>query len=655
MPGRTGVQCGIRAARFIRLAMAALAVACSAAPGHAGAPDWMKAASVEEGLEAFPDRDLVQLLDEARVEVTREGRQKYEVRRVFHVRQGSGEDVSAFELLDGPYRRVRRVEAWHQDVSGDVKRHRDVIRTTLLDQELYSETQRVVLRVPRVGPGSLVGISMEWEDTWTQSRTIRWPAGGALPIVRAGLSLTLPDGWESQGFVNDSYHDGWQEISPDTTLNRESRYRRFRIDPPHKHEPAAAPLAEQVPLVIIRYRDPHADGAGRRGLWEWSDVVSWYAPFTTGALAGTSEMAALTDGLTDGAYSHDDRLGIMGEFVRDRIGYVQIYLKDGGWRPHPAVTVLANRYGDCKDMAHLNVAMLRLAGIRAWPALVSVGDRRLTNPDFPANHFDHVIVAFERQDGSLGFGDPTVKTLPFGALPHQLEGAWALIINEELDTPLVQLPGTLPQDNVLSRRALLEVGEHGIRGTFEEVLTGHWAGQYRQARRGIRQERYRQVRQDMLQATIPGVRIESIHESGLDAVTDSVRLVFELTAPSVGRRVGSLVLVQPDPITSQSQECFQSSTRRRSLDFGYAWRMDTVVEISHPAGWTVDALPPDAEFGNEIGLFRRTCVATPGGLRLERTAELKTPRVPVAEYPSVRAWAQASCAGDAELVTLRIP
>lgn len=64
----------------------------------------------------------------------------------------------------------------------------------------------------------------------------------------------------------------------------------------------------------------------------------------------------------------------LNEWVRRNIRYVAVYVGAGGVVPHSVETILANRYGDCKDHVALLEALLIAAGIESTPALVSLGN-----------------------------------------------------------------------------------------------------------------------------------------------------------------------------------------------------------------------------------------------------------------------------------------
>ncbi|HEY6460285.1 MAG TPA: DUF3857 domain-containing protein, partial [Polyangiaceae bacterium] len=102
-------------------------------------------------------------------------------------------------------------------------------------------------------------------------------------------------------------------------------------------------------------------------------------------------------------------------FVQDEVRYVAIEVGMSRRRPTDPSTVLRRRYGDCKDKATLLVALLRLGGVHAWPALVSTHlgrslDHRLPSPGL----FDHAIVKVVLGNQAYWL-DPTV-TLQGGGL-----------------------------------------------------------------------------------------------------------------------------------------------------------------------------------------------------------------------------------------------
>ena len=125
-------------------------------------------------------------------------------------------------------------------------------------------------------------------------------------------------------------------------------------------------------------------------------------------------IAALALELTRGLPDARARALALADWVRHNIRYVGVYIGAGGVVPHAAATVLANRYGDCKDHAALLEALLAAAGIDSTGALINSGNAyRL--PRIPTlGVFNHVITYVPSLDLYL---DSTAETIAAGYLP----------------------------------------------------------------------------------------------------------------------------------------------------------------------------------------------------------------------------------------------
>lgn len=135
-------------------------------------------------------------------------------------------------------------------------------------------------------------------------------------------------------------------------------------------------------------------------------------------------IAALASRLTQGLDEPRARAIVLSDWVRRNIRYLALYLGPGGVVPHPASSVLANRYGDCKDHAVLLQALLAASGIPSSAALLN-GDNAYRLPEVPAlGVLNHVIVYVPQLQLFL---DPTAKTVAGGYLPPALLGKPVLL------------------------------------------------------------------------------------------------------------------------------------------------------------------------------------------------------------------------------------
>lgn len=175
-----------------------------------------------------------------------------------------------------------------------------------------------------------------------------------------------------------------------------------------------------------------AEGASARGAIEPGAVDAWlhmprilassfaddaalavaYGRAVDAAARPTDAVRALARRIVGDRSADAAKAAAIHDWVRTNLRYAAIWVGVDGWVPHDVETVLAIRYGDCKDLSTLMIALLRAVDVEAVPALISTAPvyTRLPVGLGP----NHVIVHLP----SLGlFADPTATDVPFGALP----------------------------------------------------------------------------------------------------------------------------------------------------------------------------------------------------------------------------------------------
>ncbi len=115
--------------------------------------------------------------------------------------------------------------------------------------------------------------------------------------------------------------------------------------------------------------------------------------------------------------------------------------------PHSPTQTLTRKYGDCKDKASLLVALLRVANIPAYVALLHEGSREDVAPNLPGmGMFDHAIVYFP--------GDPdlwietTDEYARLGEIPVADQDRLALIARRGSNA-LLRTPTSSSMGNIL--------------------------------------------------------------------------------------------------------------------------------------------------------------------------------------------------------------
>jgi transglutaminase-like putative cysteine protease len=210
----------------------------------------------------------------------------------------------------------------------------------------------------------------------------------------------------------------------------------------------------------------------------WQGIASWYAALSRRRYRLTPALVQQLSTIVQGSTTLDDSLRAVYRWVAQDFRYVSLSLGIGGYLPRMPMSVWETRYGDCKDKATLFIALLRHMNVPAYPVLLnSTGGINRSLPT--VGQLDHMIAAIVLHNGNdpasrFLFVDLTSDLTPYGSLPPQEQGEFALVVYPDGSGEEV----TLPTDPVTVNRAAIRItGELSIDGTFsghfEEVATGN--------------------------------------------------------------------------------------------------------------------------------------------------------------------------------------
>ena len=228
--------------------------------------------------------------------------------------------------------------------------------------------------------------------------------------------------------------------------------------------------------------------------WEYGPTImaSTYPDFSAmgrayqlkGAEAArlTPALQARADDITKGISDRRAQAAAIYEWVAKNIRYVAVYLGNGGLEPNSAESILANRYGDCKDHTVILEALLAAKGIASTPVLIGAGGGPTLPPVAVLGRFNHAINYIPEFDLYLDSTSPYAR---FGQLPASDLGAPVV---HTVDGKLSRTPSNGPDVNAYradsfytfsangdvsgrTRQDGSASGEIGLRGLFSQLTS----------------------------------------------------------------------------------------------------------------------------------------------------------------------------------------
>ena len=639
----------MRHARLLFGSLAACACMHVSPVWAASAPEWMRA-QVNAPVPAHDDEtDAVVLYSETELTVQPPGKMKRLERRVYKILRSDGERFGVVYADFSPQTRVTSMHGWSIPAQGkdfEVK-DRDVIETAISNVdggELISDVRRKVLQIPAAVPGSIIGYEIE-RELQPYAMTDEWDIQDAVPVREARYTVRLPPNWSYKVFWLNRGESAPTEIAP-------GQWRWIATDlKPVKLERRMPPWQGIAARMVVSVQPPGGKGGGFQS---WQDVGTWYLGLTDGRRDPSPPLRQKVQQLTASAADPLSKMRALAAFVQQDIRYVAIELGVGGVQPHAASEVLTHGYGDCKDKVTLLSTMLKEIGVESHYVLINTERGSVAAGTPPNMGFNHAILAIQLPAGvdpaqlpasiahkTLGpvlFFDPTHPLIPLGFLPGTLQANYGMLVTPA-GGELIALPQTPSALNGVERTAKLTLDENGtLRGDVRESWSGDAAAGQRYALRSAQQD-VDQIKpvESMLTHSLSTFEILKAGVGNLRVLEKPLIWSYTLEIPRYPRNAGDLLIIRPRVLGSMSSGLLETKEpRQQPVEFEAPVRNTDVFEITVPAGYTPDSLPPAVKEDLGFISYRSATTFTGNVLRYTRTLEVKELSVPVAKAESLK-------------------
>ncbi len=389
------------------------------------------------------------------------------IERKVRVNTPEGRRVGDLQLWETFYQSLEEFRATVRDTSGgeifSLEKRDLSSRYPFSDYRLYSEDRlyEAVLDAPSYP------YVIEYEYQLEINNTFFWPdwiLPDRFPRQEATYEVAVPHLFEyrTRAMLGNLYVDSSRTLKRDVTT---WSITGFTGDPAARRPYENQPVIYVAPVEFVIARE--------RGQTDtWAHLGQWYDDLTRSRREISEEQAQKVANLVDPQADKRDIVRSLKEYVSRNWRYVAIEIGIGGWRPHEAESVFQSKYGDCKDLTFLWLAMLDVFDITGHPALVRARNPRPLVPDFPKDWFDHVI-GCAIVDSDTIWADLTAPLYPAGELPYQVQDRYALIIGKQSGT-LVKTPSAAPEENLSLRTMVGELTPAGdLHFTLRARLSGH--------------------------------------------------------------------------------------------------------------------------------------------------------------------------------------
>ncbi len=523
---------------------------------------------------------------------------------------------SSVERLTVDYVRVRKSDG--STVETPASNFQETPSPATASAPMYSDVRAMQIPVRSLGVGDQLEYRVRWTQTKDDIPNEFWYAHDFITdgtVKQETLSIDVPAGQ----YV--------KVASPgiEPKITEQNSRKMYFWSSSH----AATDKEKQETNASVQKKPAHS--VEITTLKSWQEIGRWYAALAGPMAAVTPAIQAKAAELTRGVATTAEKERAIYDYVSTKFRYVSIALGDARYQPHAADEVLANLYGDCKDKDTLLRALLKAAGIDAWPALIGADIPFDANiPSLAA--FNHVITFVPGPDGKSVWLDTTPEVAPFGVIVKSLRDKQALVIPASgaprlMTTPpdaaissteRFQVKGTLSAEGTLTGH--IEVTETGdndlvLRTVFHQLNPAQWE---------------LAVQQMSYNMGFAG-KVSAIDISNPQDTSKPFRMAWDYTREKYSDWAELQITPPfpptglPGPETKPSEPVEMEGTSDSNYD----------ATITLPAGYSVE-IPGPVRASNDAVEYECRYSVTGSVLTAHRAIRIKKDRVAVEEWPEYR-------------------
>lgn len=262
--------------------------------------------------------------------------------------------------------------------------------------------------------------------------------------------------------------------------------------------------------------------------------------------------------------------------------------------PEPGRSVrVRNDLNDCfrkkkglnSEINLLLVALLREAGIAAYPMLVSNRDHGKVLPLYPLiDQFDNVL-AYVKLDQESLILDATSPFRPMGYPSENALNMAGWVVSEE-NPEWIRLNPPAASDTYLLNFALSVEGE--MNGSVKFSSTGYSAVELREQMADSPDGAYFTKK---ISERFPDARIDSMIFDGKALTDKAFKAMVKCRLPAMATISGDLIYLAPALMSSFTENPFKLEERTYPVDIPYPLQERLILNLTLPDGYSVEELP----------------------------------------------------------------
>tara|TARA_R110001583_G_scaffold47553_5_gene148914 strand:- start:2019 stop:3998 length:1980 start_codon:yes stop_codon:yes gene_type:complete len=317
-------------------------------------------------------------------------------------------------------------------------------------------------------------------------------------------------------------------------------------------------------------------------------------------------------------------------FVKSQVkwnGYYGKYTNDG------VKKAFKDRVGNSAEINLMLTSMLRYAGLKAYPVLVSTRENGI--PLFPTREgYNYVVSYIKFPEGSILL-DATNKYSVPNVLPFRTLNWQGRIIAEQGGSTLIDLYPKEKSENIISM--MLSLNENGdIEGSYRNIKTNHRALSFREEYIGVDEDDFL----EKLENKYGGLEISDYTVKNEYDLSEPVQESYKFVKENQADIIGDKLYFSPMFFLSTDENPFKLDKREYPVDFGYPSGVNFRVIVNLPEGYKIESLPEPEAFmmPDNLGLFKYNITGNDKMIQLSVESEMNQSVITPLYYDALKAY-----------------
>ena len=332
--------------------------------------------------------------------------------------------------------------------------------------------------------------------------------------------------------------------------------------------------------------------------------------------------------------SDEEKVNKIYSYVRDHFKTTsqEGYSTEGLYTHHSLKEVFKSKQGNVAELNLLLTAMMRKAGIKSDPMILSTRDHGLADPSYPLRSEYNYVVCVVYLNEKIFELDASEHFIGFGQLPLSCYNGWAHVINAERPFPIFFTADSIRESSMAT--VIIINDENGkISGAFKKNLGKIESEELREE---IGSTSLKEYGQKIISANESNLNIDNIQMDSLVHFEYPLAIRYDF----ILKKSGGEDILYFDPLLNEGYKTnpFKSMNRHYPVEIPYLIDETYILNMEIPTGYQVDEIPKSTRvaYNENEGMFEYLIQKGESSIQMRVRLKLNKTLFPTDEYGTLR-------------------